>query len=73
MAATSVNAGASVLSVSVAAAAQDWRHRGDRRYDRNRHRGYDRGRYNRRHYNRGRVCWKEYRHHRRPVTVCRRR
>lgn len=72
-------ASGSVLTVSVAAAAQDWRHRGDRRWDRRNNRGYDRGRYNRsrynrgRSYNRGRVCWKEYRRHQGRITVCRRR
>ena len=66
--------GASVRTVSVAAAAQDWRHRDNRRWDRDRHRGWDRGRqYNRRHYNRGRVCWTEYRRYQGRVTICRRR
>ncbi|MBX3564902.1 MAG: hypothetical protein KF730_10040 [Sphingomonas sp.] len=63
------HAGASALTMSLAASPQRWdRHN---RYDRGRHHGWDRRHYNRRHYNR-RVCRTEWRHHRR-VTVCYRR
>lgn len=69
------SASASVLTVSFAASAQDRRYRdNDRRWDRGHRRGWDRGRYNRgRGYNRGRVCWTEYRRYQGRVTVCRRR
>ncbi|RYE02786.1 MAG: hypothetical protein EOP61_07250 [Sphingomonadales bacterium] len=65
------HSGASTLTVSLAASAQRWGHRDERRYDRGHRRGWDRGRYNRRHYGR-RVCRTEWRHHRR-VQVCYRR
>lgn len=72
------HAGASTLTVSVAASAQRWGEDGrrydrrdQRRYDRGHHRGWDRGRDNRRHYGR-RICRTEWRHHRR-ATVCYRR
>lgn len=74
---TATSASASVLTVSLASTAQRWGDRDDRRYDRGRRNGYDRGRYNRgRHYNRGnrgRTCWKEWRRHQGRVTVCSRR
>lgn len=71
-------AGASTLAVSFDAGAQRWGDRdgrrwdrGHRRYDRGHRRGWDRGRYNRRHYGR-RVCRTEWRHGRR-AQVCFRR
>jgi hypothetical protein len=65
------HSGASTLTVSLAASAQRWGHRDDRRYNRGHHRGWDRGRHGRRHYGRL-VCRTKWRHHR-PVRVCYRR
>lgn len=72
-------ASATLMVASAAApAAQDWRYRHhDRRWDRGRHRGWDRRYYDRRYYHRRyhhsrRICWREWRFGHR-VTVCRRR